>query len=54
MSDSVSQFRDLAPLLITEAAAYAARGEEIPEVSANIRELKVLTAALMAALQTIR
>lgn len=52
--NSVEQFLELAPQLISEATQYAGQGKADPEIDANIRMLKVLAAALMAALQTIR
>jgi len=50
----VDQFEEIVKQLLSEAAAYAATGVEDPETSANIRRIKVLTAGLMASLQTIR
>lgn len=50
----VDQFMQVSTQLLHEAASYAASGQEDPETSANIRQIKVMTAALMAALQTIR
>lgn len=50
----VEQFMQVTTQLLHEAASYAASGQEDPETSANIRQIKVMTAALMAALQTIR
>jgi hypothetical protein len=50
----VDTFEEVVKQLMSEAAAYAATGVEDPDTSANIRRIKVLTAALMAALQTIR
>lgn len=52
--NSVEQFMDLAPQLISEATAYAGQGQSNPETDANIRKLKVMAAALMAALQAIK
>jgi len=54
MADSVTEFMQLAPQLITEAAQYAGRGEDDPAIAANIRQLKIMAAALVAALQAIR
>lgn len=51
---SVEQFLELAPQLISEATAYAGQGESDPDTDANIRQLKVMAAALMAALQAIK
>jgi hypothetical protein len=50
----IDQFEEIVKQLISEAAAYAATGVEDPETSANIRRIKLLTASLMGALQTIR
>lgn len=52
--NSVEQFLELAPQIIQEATQYAGQGKSDPDTDANIRMLKVLAAALMAALQTIK
>jgi len=53
MATPVEQFNELVPQLIKEAAAYAAAGEQNPEVEAAIRQLRTLTGALQGALSTI-
>lgn len=51
---SVDQFMELAPQLIAEATTYAGQVQSDPDTDANIRKLKVMAAALMAALQAIK
>ena len=50
----ITQWKQITPQLIVAASDYAGAGEEDPRVSRNIREIKVLTAALMGALQALR
>ena len=51
---SVEVFMQIVPQLLAEIAAYVAEGESSPETEGNIRQLKINTAALMAALNAIR
>lgn len=53
MATSVEQFMTVASQLINEAAAYAAAPPN-EETSANIRQIRTMTAALMAALDQVR
>jgi hypothetical protein len=53
-TEAVKQWTQITLDLINAAGGYAATGVEDPNMSAMIRQLKVTTAALMAALQTIK
>ena len=52
--NSVEVFMQIVPQILAEIAAYVAEGESDPQTEGNIRQLKVMTSALMGSLNAIR
>jgi hypothetical protein len=52
-SDSVGQFMTIAAQLIQEAVAYSGQNDPDDAAEANIRQIRTMTSALMAALQPV-
>jgi hypothetical protein len=51
MTDAVSQFHDIAMQLVNDCIDYAKGGAFNEQTDANIRQVRIITSILLAALQ---